>query len=540
MQQPAAQQALTQQRLPQSPNAFRNATTPSRFRQQTRMVPTQAPAVPSIATNSPAPGFRTQAPSVATQNSLPQPVAAPRGYVAQAAATQVAGGQQERALGLGDYIRQAGHQAPTDNADDARRGNANPNDFFNNPFGDARIPSNAESMPSAVRFAQGTAPAGRPGLPPMGQPPEVVPAAPQSQSILMPESLQNATPPTQASPGGAPALPAPENDLRGVAPQAEMPAPRAELPPQPPADSGLRDLLEQGGDGLGDSQTTPSEPNNESVQGTDSPSDRQGEDPVPYKNPFTQGNDSPQDGADAGPNLARPNRDVIAPNELSCEDFRQRIARDTIDQLTLDISPPFRPDVFDPEDYKKQRERFDRKQKQRDWSDVNGSTMATGRLVDLAYEKVVIENQSGVRQELALNRIGEADLAYLSENWGLPKECLVEQVAFTPRAWTPMTMTWTASNLCSKQRYYEQVNLERYGHTAGPVLQPIVSSAHFFANIAVTPYKMGIHPPNECHYALGYYRPGNCAPWIVPPVPISPRGALAQGAFVSGLYWLIP
>ena len=48
------------------------------------------------------------------------------------------------------------------------------------------------------------------------------------------------------------------------------------------------------------------------------------------------------------------------------------------------------------------------------------------------------------------------------------------------------------------------------------------------------------NPPNECQYTLGYYRPGNCAPWIVPPVPISARGALTQGAVMTGAFWLIP
>ncbi len=54
-------------------------------------------------------------------------------------------------------------------------------------------------------------------------------------------------------------------------------------------------------------------------------------------------------------------------------------------------------------------------------------------------------------------------------------------------------MTWKASNLCHSPLYFEDVNLERYGHTHGPLLEPLVQSAHFFANIAVLPYKMGVH-----------------------------------------------
>jgi hypothetical protein len=94
--------------------------------------------------------------------------------------------------------------------------------------------------------------------------------------------------------------------------------------------------------------------------------------------------------------------------------------------------------------------------------------------------------------------------------------------------------------LCHKPLYFEEVGLERYGHTMGPFLEPVHSGAHFFLNVAFLPYKMGINPPHECQYALGYYRPGNCAPWLVPPVPISLRGALLEGAAAVGLVYLFP
>ncbi len=228
------------------------------------------------------------------------------------------------------------------------------------------------------------------------------------------------------------------------------------------------------------------------------------------------------------------------PPGASCTDFRERIAELTIDQVSLDISPPYRPDEFDIERYEKLKADFDEKQTLRTWRSIDGRELASGRLRDLAYENAVIETEYGSTEELPINRLSEADIAYITENWGLPKECLIEQVAYTPRSWACMTMTWKASNFCHTPLYFEDVNLERYGHTHGPVLEPIVQSAHFFANIAVLPYKMGVHSPHECQYALGYYRPGNCAPWIVPPVPISARGAIAQAATMTGLFWLIP
>ncbi|QEG41663.1 hypothetical protein UC8_36890 [Roseimaritima ulvae] len=226
--------------------------------------------------------------------------------------------------------------------------------------------------------------------------------------------------------------------------------------------------------------------------------------------------------------------------DFSCDTFRERIAARTIEKISLDISPPFRPDILDADDLEQERRKFSEKQGIRDWRSMDGYVMARGRLQDLAYEKVLVESEHGTTEEIPLNRISEGDLAYISEQWGLPSECRIRQEDYTPRNWTPSQVAWKASGLCHKPLYFEEVNLERYGHTAGPVAQPVLSTAHFFVNIAVLPYKMGIHPPTECQYTLGYYRPGSCAPWVVPPVPISLRGAIAEAAVVGGFVGLIP
>jgi hypothetical protein len=51
---------------------------------------------------------------------------------------------------------------------------------------------------------------------------------------------------------------------------------------------------------------------------------------------------------------------------------------------------------------------------------------------------------------------------------------------------------------------------------------------------------MAISPPTECEYSLGYYRPGNCAPWMIPPVPLSLRGAAAEIGTALGMAYIIP
>jgi hypothetical protein len=120
-----------------------------------------------------------------------------------------------------------------------------------------------------------------------------------------------------------------------------------------------------------------------------------------------------------------------------------------------------------------------------------------------------------------------------------PCECRLEGETFQPRRFATTMMTWKAAGNCHKPLYFEDWNLERYGHSHG-ALDPVLSAAHFFVTLPVLPYKMGVELPWECVYPLGYYRPGNCAPWTVPAVPISCRGFAVEAATVTGLVFLLP
>ncbi len=120
-----------------------------------------------------------------------------------------------------------------------------------------------------------------------------------------------------------------------------------------------------------------------------------------------------------------------------------------------------------------------------------------------------------------------------------PCECRLEGDSFEPRRFATTMMTWKAAGYCHKPLYFEDWNLERYGHSHGP-LDPVFSAAHFFVTLPVLPYKMGVELPWECVYPLGYYRPGSCAPWTVPAVPISCRGLAVEAATVTGLVFLLP
>lgn len=138
-----------------------------------------------------------------------------------------------------------------------------------------------------------------------------------------------------------------------------------------------------------------------------------------------------------------------------------------------------------------------------------------------------------------LKKITEITDNIRAEGKIFPQECTLGDGMYTPRNFALTTYTWKASALCHKPLYFEQVAVERYGHT-WPLIQPVVSAAHFFATVPILPYKMGIEPPTECIYALGYYEPGSCAPYMIYPIPITIRAGLMEaGAWVGGIY-LIP
>ncbi|HYO24180.1 MAG TPA: hypothetical protein VEQ85_04455 [Lacipirellulaceae bacterium] len=108
--------------------------------------------------------------------------------------------------------------------------------------------------------------------------------------------------------------------------------------------------------------------------------------------------------------------------------------------------------------------------------------------------------------------------------------------------WGQTAVDWAPTGLCHRPLYFEEVNLERYGYTVSPVLQPLISGAHFFATIPTLPYKMVVQPPRECVYTLGYYRAGSRAPrrWHHMDLVWDPTAATVEGLVVTGLVFLIP
>ncbi|MEW4453885.1 hypothetical protein AB1L30_14520 [Bremerella sp. JC817] len=244
------------------------------------------------------------------------------------------------------------------------------------------------------------------------------------------------------------------------------------------------------------------------------------------------------------PNNADPNCGQIYQKRNCCEEsdnckeIREELGRFSIKQISLDISSPFAPDEDDPAVAESSQAQAMQEAPAREWRNIEGVVVADGRMIDIRDRRVSIDTGEEIKR-IRIQDLGSDEKCFLTAYWNLPYECGWTDQPFEGRHWAPLEVNWTASALCHKPLYFEERALERYGHTTGPISQPIISGAHFFGSVAVLPYKMGLNPPTECRYALGYYRPGNCAPYLVPPIPLSARAAAAQaGAVLGAIYWI--
>ena len=212
-------------------------------------------------------------------------------------------------------------------------------------------------------------------------------------------------------------------------------------------------------------------------------------------------------------------------DERGCDELRELFLGESIRDISLDVSPPA------------SARRYEIGSLSRSWSDAAGNVIATGTMIDLRRGYVILD--SG--QKLPYAKLSESDVSAIAENWLLPSGCGIGNRGTLGRHWAPQTVTWHASNLCHKPLFFENVQLERYGHSRGPFMQPVHSTLHFFKSIVFLPYNSAIHPANECQYSLGYYRPGSCAPWLVDPIPFSREGIRRQALAVDrgGLHPLV-
>ena len=232
-------------------------------------------------------------------------------------------------------------------------------------------------------------------------------------------------------------------------------------------------------------------------------------------------------------------RDCNAQSEACEKDFAYLRRRQRTD-MSLDITPSIEPTEVDMAKVERVRIEKLSKAPPKMWTDRRGNVIADGNLDDYRDGKVVVRTVNGTLQQIPLHTLSDDDRCFVRAWWELPDECNFEGEQFAMRDFRLTTFTWTAASICHKPLYFEQVAVERHGHSAGPIVQPILSGAHFFGDILLLPYHAGMTPPKECIYTLGHFRPGNCAPWLMPGFPFSDRGFKFEGLALGAAIALLP
>lgn len=111
---------------------------------------------------------------------------------------------------------------------------------------------------------------------------------------------------------------------------------------------------------------------------------------------------------------------------------------------------------------------------------------------------------------------------------------------YVARATSPTVLQWAPTNFYHYPLYFEDPSLERYGHTYHPLVQPFASTGRFATQLVGLPYQMTLHPVASREYALGYYRPGECAPKKHYQIPFNEEATLMEVAVIAGLILVVP
>ena len=152
-----------------------------------------------------------------------------------------------------------------------------------------------------------------------------------------------------------------------------------------------------------------------------------------------------------------------------CIAQREMLKGQPLSSISLDVSPQlgdglrsFKKGAGDATDAARE---IATKTMRRDWTNFRGEHLATGKLVDLRYGNVILD-VSGQQRSLPLADLSDVDMTYVAEVWNLPTRCGSGYEPLAGRQFIPSTVQWKASGACYNPLYFEQVQLERYGHEA--------------------------------------------------------------------------
>jgi len=128
----------------------------------------------------------------------------------------------------------------------------------------------------------------------------------------------------------------------------------------------------------------------------------------------------------------------------------------------------------------------------------------------------------------------------VAENLREPEEIDLSSDEASVRSMEATVFQWQPSNLWHYPLYFEDPGLERSGHSFEHWLQPFCSVGRFGLQLVGMPYQMTLDPVCKKRYALGWYRPGECAPKQVGQIPWNTKAVINQAAVTTGAFFALP
>jgi hypothetical protein len=121
----------------------------------------------------------------------------------------------------------------------------------------------------------------------------------------------------------------------------------------------------------------------------------------------------------------------------------------------------------------------------------------------------------------------------------LPEERASTAGPYQPRQFPPRTMLAEPNYVCHKRLLFEQRNFERGGWDFG-VLQPLLSTGIFYADVITLPYHLATNPLCCYDSSAGKCLPGDPTPLLLYPPPLSLPGTLAEAGVIVALVAIFP
>lgn len=122
----------------------------------------------------------------------------------------------------------------------------------------------------------------------------------------------------------------------------------------------------------------------------------------------------------------------------------------------------------------------------------------------------------------------------------VPEDVAFPASVYQPRLSPETLFSWEPSNIWHNPLYFEDAQLERYGHVANPLVQPFLSVGLFTTQLLGLPYQQTIDSPCRRRYTLGWLRPGECAPYKFYQVPLNIDAAAAQAGAITAGFFILP